>query len=237
MKSFLNNMKLAALFSGGKDSVFSIYLAKRQGHEIKCLVSVLPKSDESHLLHHPNVTWTSLQSKSMKIPQITRSSDSDETSTELTVLEDLLVRAKHDYDIEGIVHGGIKSNFQKEKFDALCQKLNLRSISPLWHLDSKKYLNDLISSNFVFIITSVSSGGLDDSWLGKKIGKKELDDLQILSEKFGFNLDFEGGEAETFVLNCPLFLHPIEITKKEKRWDGYRGRFEILDARLNYNVR
>ncbi|TFH02083.1 MAG: ATP-binding protein, partial [Nitrosopumilus sp.] len=118
-----------------------------------------------------------------------------------------------------------------------CKKLNLRLVSPLWHLDAKKYLNDLISSKFVFIIISVSSGGLDESWLGKKIGKKELNELQPLSEKFGFNLDFEGGEAETFVLNCPLFLHPIEITKKEKRWDGYRGRFEILDARLNYNVR
>ena len=230
-------MKLAALFSGGKDSVFSIYLAKRQGHEINCLVSVLPKSDESHLLHHPNVKWTYLQSESMKIPQLTISSDSDETSTELTLLEEILVRAKQDYAIEGIVHGGIKSNFQKEKFEVLCQKLNLKLISPLWHLDSVEYLNNLISSNFVFIITSVSSGGLDDSWLGRKIGKKELDDLQILSKKFGFNLNFEGGEAETFVINCPLFLHPIEIIKKEKSWDGYRGRFEILDARLNYDVR
>ena len=32
-----------------------------------------------------------------------------------------------------------------------------------------------------------------------------LDDLEKLSVKFGFNLNFEGGEAETFVINCPLF--------------------------------
>jgi diphthamide synthase (EF-2-diphthine--ammonia ligase) len=64
-------MKLAALFSGGKDSTYSIYLAKHQGHDVKCLLSVFPKSDESHLLHHPNMRWTSLQSESMKIPQIT----------------------------------------------------------------------------------------------------------------------------------------------------------------------
>jgi len=230
-------MKLAALFSGGKDSAFSIFLAKNQGHELKCLISILPKSDESHFLHHPNIEWTKLQSQSMKIPQILMPSSSNDTDSELNVLEEMLVRAKNDYDIEGIVHGGIKSNFQKNRFEALCKKLNLGIISPLWNLDAKKYLYDLISSKFVFIITSVSSGGLDESWLGKKIGKKELDDLQFLSGKFGFNLDFEGGEAETFVINCPLFLYPIEIFKEEKKWDGYRGRFEILGARLNYNVR
>jgi ABC transporter with metal-binding/Fe-S-binding domain ATP-binding protein len=237
LKSFLNKMKLAALFSGGKDSVYSIYLAKLQEHEIECLVSIFPKSDESHLLHHPNLKWTILQSESMKIPQLTMASTSDETKSELKVMEDLLVRAKNEYHIEGIVHGGIKSKFQKGKFETLCKKLNLQLISPLWDFEPQKYLANLISSNFIFIITSVSSGGLDDSWLGKQIGKKELDLLLTLSKKFGFNLDFEGGEAETFVINCPLFSNPIEIIKEEKSWDGYRGRFEILDARLNYNVR
>ncbi len=230
-------MKLAALFSGGKDSTYSIHLAKLQGHDIKCLLSVFPKSDESHLLHHPNMKWTSLQSESMKIPQITIESKSDETSTELDAIEKILLNAKDEYDIEGMVHGGIKSQFQKEKFENLCNKLNLKSISPLWDSEPKKYLDELISSDFDFIITSVSSGGLDETWLGKKIGKDEIEQLQTLSEKFGFNLNFEGGEAETFVVNCPLFSHPIEILKDEKSWDGYRGRFEILDARLNYDAR
>jgi len=229
-------MKLAALFSGGKDSLFSVYLAKQLGHEIKCLITVFPKSDESHLLHHPNVKWTRLQSESMKIPQITMTSESDETNVEVKVLEDMLIRAKNDYCIEGIVHGGIKSKFQKNNFETLCNKLNLQIISPLWGFDSKQYLNELILSKFIFIITSVSSEGLDDSWLGKQIGKNEIDTLLTLSKKFGFNLDFEGGEAETFVVNCPLFSNPIEIINDEKIWDGYRGRFEILDARLKFNA-
>jgi len=173
----------------------------------------------------------------MKIPQITIESSSDETSTELELIEKILVRAQNEYNIEGIVHGGIKSNFQKNNFENLCKKLNLKSFAPLWESEPKQYFDDLISSDFVFVITSVSSGGLDDSWLGKKIGVEEIKELHHLSEKFGFNLNFEGGEAETFVLNCPLFSHPIEILKEEKSWDGYRGRFEILDARLNYDVR
>ncbi|MEK6865133.1 MAG: diphthine--ammonia ligase [Thermoproteota archaeon] len=229
-------MKLASLFSGGKDSTYSIFLAKKQGHEIKCLLSVFPKSDESHLLHHPNLQWTHLQSQSMQIPQLTIKSESDETDNEINSLEKILIQAIEKYQIEGLVHGGIQSQFQKEKFENLCNKLNLKSITPLWNRNPLEYMNELISSNFVFIITSVSSGGLDDSWLGKIITKNDIDNLYVLSQKFGFNLNFEGGEAETFVVNCSLFSHPIKIIQGKKIWDGYRGRFEIVDARLNYNA-
>jgi len=229
-------MKLAALFSGGKDSTYSIFLAKKQGHEIKCLLSVFPKSDESHLLHHPNLQWTHLQSQSMQIPQLTIKSEFDETDNEINSLEKILIQAMEKYQIEGLVHGGIQSQFQKEKFENLCNKLNLKSITPLWNRNPLEYMNELISSNFVFIITSVSSGGLDDSWLGKIITKDDVDTLYALSQKFGFNLNFEGGEAETFVVDCSLFSHPIKIIQGKKIWDGYRGRFEIVDARLNYNA-
>ena len=229
-------MKLAALFSGGKDSVYSIFLAKKQGHEIKCLLSVFPKSDESHLLHHPNLQWTNLQSQSMQIPQLTIKSELDETDNEINSLEKILIQAIDEYQIEGLVHGGIQSQFQKEKFENLCNKLNLKSIAPLWNRNPLEYMNELISSNFVFIITSVSSDGLDDSWLGKIITKNDIDTLYALSRKFGFNLNFEGGEAETFVVDCNLFSYPIKIIQGKKIWDGYRGRFEIVDARLNYNA-
>jgi diphthamide synthase (EF-2-diphthine--ammonia ligase) len=85
-------------------------------------------------------------------------------------------------------------------------------------------------------LTTVTSDGLDDSWLGNIISKSDIVTLKSLSEKFGFNLNFEGGEAETFVIDCPLFTNSIKINKFEKKWDGYRGRFEIVDAELNYNA-
>ncbi len=229
-------MKLASLFSGGKDSAYAIYVAKKQGHEIKCLLSVFPKSDESHLLHHPNIQWTKLQSESMNIPQLTITSNSDQTDDELIILKSLLQTAKEQYQIEGLVHGGIKSKFQKDKFENICSKLNLAVIAPLWGTEPEEYMKELLDSDFDFILITVSSDGLDDSWLGKVISRSDVISLKSLSEKFGFNLNFEGGEAETFVINCPLFSNSIKINKSQKQWDGYRGRFEIVDAELNYNA-
>jgi len=229
-------MKLACLFSGGKDSTYAIHLAKKQGHDVVCLLSIFPKSEESHLLHHPNLKWTKLQSESMKIPQLTIISNSDEIDNELIVMEKLLQNAKEQFQIDGLVHGGIKSKFQKEKFESLCLKLNLVSIAPLWGTDPNEYMNELLDSNFHFMMITVSSDGLDEQWLGKLISKSDIDILNNLSDKFGFNLNFEGGESETFVIDCPLFSNPIKINEFTKNWDGYRGRFEIVDAELNYNA-
>ena len=229
-------MKLASLFSGGKDSTYAIHLAQKQGHDVKCLLSVFPKSDESHLLHHPNMKWTKLQSDTMNIPQLTIASTSDETENELTLVENLLQKAKDQFQIEGLVHGGIQSKFQKDKFENICSKLNLKVIAPLWDTEPEQYMNELINSGFNFILTTVTSDGLDDSWLGKIISESDIVTLKSLSEKFGFNLNFEGGEAETFVINCPLFTNSIKINQSQKKWDGYRGRFEIVDAELNYNA-
>jgi len=230
-------MKVAVLFSGGKDSTYSIYRVKQMGHDVKCLVTIFPKSSNSHLLHFSTIESTKLQSKALEIPQIISTLDSDELEEEMNVLEMLLEKAKRDFQIEGLVHGGISSEFQKKCFEKICEKIDLKIIAPLWKINPKEYMNDLIDSNFKFILTSVSSDGLDETWLGKIISTNDILQLNKLSEKYGFNLNFEGGEAETFVVDCPLYSYPITINKSKVIWDGYRGRFEIEDACLDSNAR
>lgn len=225
-------MNLAALFSGGKDSTFAIYKEKQRGNQITCAVSVFPKSDESTFLHYPNIDITILQASSMKIPHLFGQTNSNNVETEMQEIEKLLEQAKKDYSIQGLVHGGILSKFQKERFEKIGSKLNLKIFSPLWQINQKEYLKELIASKFRFIITSVSSAGLDESWLGKEITMEDVEKLDNLATKHGFNLSFEGGEAETLVLGCPLFSSPIKIIDSEKSWDGYRGRFEITQAIL-----
>ena len=225
-------MKLASLFSGGKDSTYAIYKAKQDGHSIECLVSIFPQSEESYLLHYPNISATSLQATAMKIPQIQSRVDTTDPQIELEQLQNLLEKAKKDFGIEGIVHGGLFSDYQRTRFETIGNNLNLKVLSPLWHIDQKNYLKELLDSKFKFIITSVTSAGLDESWMGREITGDDVEQLILLSEKYGFNLTFEGGEAETFVVDCPLFYSPIRIVKANKIWDGYRGRFEITEAVL-----
>ena len=229
-------MKVAAIFSGGKDSCYAIYKAKNLGHTIEVLITVIPKSDESHLLHSHNILKTKLQSESMNIPHIVGHSSSTNTDDEVLVLHNLIDKAKTDFKIDGVVHGGILSEFQKSKFKSICNDLGLELISPLWHKNPSSYMKKLLDDNFKFIICSVTADGLDQKWLGKEITYDDLTVLDDLSKKFHFNLNFEGGEAETFVINCPMFKNPLEIIEYKKIWDGYRGRFEIVEVRLVNNA-
>jgi predicted ATP pyrophosphatase (TIGR00289 family) len=173
----------------------------------------------------------------MNIPHLVTEIETDETNQEMNALGILLKKAKQDFQIDGLVHGGISSEFQKKRFGNICKENDLNILTPLWKTSPKEYMNDLIDSGFKFILTSVSSDGLDETWLGKIITAPDLSKLSELSDKYGFNLNFEGGEAETFVVDCPLHSYPIQITKSKKIWDGYRGRFEIEDASLDSNAR
>ena len=229
-------MKLAALFSGGKDSTYAIYLAKKLGHSVDVLLTLYPHSSESHLLHYPNIEFTQLQAESMKTPQLIEKTHSDDSENESKKLNNLISLAKEKYSIDGIVHGGILSEYQKDNFSLICEKNQLKIISPLWNKEPESYMKELLNENFEYIISTVSSAGLNDSWLGRIIDKNGLDELQKLQKKFRFNLNFEGGEAETFVTNCPLFEKRLLIQNSTTEWDGYRGRFEILEAKLKDNA-
>ena len=227
-------IKFEGCYHGGKDSTYAAYLAKQSGHDLQCLVTANPYSAESKLLHHPNIRLTSLQAKSMGLEHLTVDTDSE---NELDSLASLLKKAVSKYDIKGVVHGGIASIFQQKQFEAACKSANLTPIGPIWGREPMQYMQSLLDCDFSFVITAVSSGGLDESWLGCKIDTESLKRLSALSVKHGFNLNFEGGEAETLVLDCPLFSRQILIEKSKSVWDGYRGIFEIEAASLGEHAR
>ena len=225
-------LDVGCLFSGGKDSTFSLYLAKQWGLTIKCLLTLIPHSEDSYLFHYPNTWITKIQSQVLQIPIITKKIYSSSIDEEYKELDHLIEKAKDEFHLNGIVHGGISSNFQKNKFYNICKKHSLKLISPLWQIDQYDYMNKLLTNNFTIQIIGVSAMGLDASWLGTNITPINLQNLILLSKKYGFNISFEGGEAETLVLDCPLFRKRLEIRKSKTKWDGQRGIVEISDIVL-----
>jgi predicted ATP pyrophosphatase (TIGR00289 family) len=149
---------------------------------------------------------------------------------ELDTLEQALTEAKQTFAVDGVVTGGLASKFQQEHFQQICDKLDIRYYSPSWSVDQTRYMHDLLANNFVIMIVGVSAAGLDEKWLGRMIDSSALEELETLSKKYGFSVAFEGGEAETFVLDCPIFKKRIEVRNAKKHWDGIRGYFEILSA-------
>jgi ABC transporter with metal-binding/Fe-S-binding domain ATP-binding protein len=225
-------MNLASMYSGGKDSTFSLFKAIKDGHQILCLITILPDKDDSLFFHYPNAYCTVYQAECLGIPLISTRARCEGKEEELSALEQALREAKQTFGIDGIISGGLASKFQQENFQEICNKLGLKYYSPSWGIDQIRYMRELLANNFVIMIVGVSAAGLDESWLGRILDSSALDELEYLSKKYGFNVAFEGGEAETFVLDCPIFKKRIEIKDAKKHWDGVRGNYEILDVIL-----
>ena len=62
-------MRLAALVSGGKDSIYSAYKASKE-NQVVCLVTFKSKRADSYMFHIPNIHLVELQAKSMSLPLI-----------------------------------------------------------------------------------------------------------------------------------------------------------------------
>ena len=139
---------------------------------------------------------------------------------------------KREYGLDAICTGALASVYQKTRVERICSELELECISPLWHLDPETHLRNLLRDGFLVTIVSVSALGLDQSWLGRIIDEEAISELVKLGSRYGFHVGFEGGEGETFVLDCPLFDRRIEILRSEKHWEGDAGRLEINEARL-----
>src|SRR5262249_33737265 len=135
------------------------------------------------------------------------------------------------FKLKLLVTGATYSKYQADRIKNITDKLGMDNLAPLWHIEPLDELNEL-ADKFDAIITSVSAEGFDDTFLGEKIDQKMIKKLIVLNKKYDVNMLFEGGEAESFVLNAPLFKKKIKIKKSRKDWNGTRGMFFIEDAEL-----
>jgi len=99
-------------------------------------------------------------------------------------------------------------------------------------MNPEHLLAEQIEMGFEFIMTACMAMGLDSTWLGRAIDKKAMNELKSISRKYGISLVFEGGEAETYVINAPIFDRRIRIAEARPMWRGDSGYLDILSAVL-----
>lgn len=223
-------MKLAVLFSGGKDSALAMHKAMDE-NEITCLISVLSENRESYMFHTPNIQLTKLQAKAVGIPLVQKVTKGVKEE-ELEDLKAAISDAKDRFGIEGIVTGAVKSVYQSERIKKICDDLGIECVNPLWHMDEIRLLEELIGNGFRVMISGVFAYPLDRSWLGRIIDRKTVEELKALNGKYQISPAGEGGEIETTVLDAPFFRKALEVSDSAIVWKGDSGWIEIRKAEL-----
>ncbi len=223
-------MKLAVLFSGGKDSTLALHKAAEK-EQIGCLITVHSRNPESYMFHTPNIDVTRLQAEALEYPLITKITEGKK-ETELVDLEQAIIQSVEQFNIEGIVTGAVESVYQAERIQRICNHLNLWCFNPLWKINQEKLLEELLERQFQTIISGIFAYPLDETWLGKQITPTMISRLVTLQREIGLSPSGEGGEIETTVLDAPLFKKKIEIINHSITAKGNWGVFKIEQARL-----
>ncbi|PPR07211.1 hypothetical protein CVT26_012644 [Gymnopilus dilepis] len=231
-------MKYLALLSGGKDSCYNLVHCAQLGHELVAAASLGPEPGkeelDSYLYQTVGQDAIELVAQALEVPLYRRviqgtaveqgseygGRKADEaggvTGDETEDLFQLLVAVKNRHpDVEGVSVGAILSNYQRVRVEHVCRRLNLTTLCFLWQRDQEELLVEMIDAGMEAILIKVAGIGLNVSHLGKTL-KEMKPTLLKLNSLYGSHVCGEGGEYETFTLDCPLYRHTIKLIETEK---------------------
>lgn len=224
-------MRLASLYSGGKDSTFALYLAEQMGHEVPYLVNIMPEDEASWIFHTPNLNVVPLMAESMGKELVTAPS----TGSEEGDMEGLR-NALEGLDVEGVVTGAVWSDYQWDRMNIVCGDLGLKVITPLWRKDQDYLMDQFLDSGIESIIVGCYAEGLDESWLGRRIDRDSVEELKALREKYGISIMGEGGEYESMTIDSPMHSRRLRIDSSEKSWKKGAGMLSVTSASLQARI-
>ena len=220
-------MRVAALFSGGKDSTYAAYVAMQRGWEVTHLLSIVPEDRESMLFHVPNLHLTPMLAEAMSLPLLQESASAGEAG-ELEALRRIFQRV----DADGVVVGAIASDYQHQRVNRVAAETGLRVFAPLWRHDPRRLVRDYLAAGMEIVFSSVSAEGLDESWLGRRWDDDVVEDLLRVQDRCGVHPCGEGGEFETLVLDGPMFSKRVRVVRASPEWQGSSGVWRVTEARL-----
>jgi uncharacterized protein (TIGR00290 family) len=193
-----------ALFSGGKDSLYALHLAEKQGVTVDHLITLLPTLPWPSP-HAENIEALKLLGKSM--------------GKQLTIVDfqrpDAFVEALKSLEVEALVAGDINVEAHLAGLKDVCNKVGLELVEPIYGRDTFELFDEIFGLGFKALITGVNLKDLGEEWLGFVISKETSG--QFLPKIGDVDPLGENGEFHTLVLSCPLYAKSFEVTSVQKK--------------------
>ena len=197
-------MKAAALFSGGKDSLYAVYLVEKQGVAVDHLVTVLP-----------TLPWPSPHAENIAALKILAVS----MGKKLTIVDfqkqGAFIEVLKSLEVDALVAGDVFVEAHRLGLEDICSKAGLKLLEPLYAKDTTDLFKEIFSSGFKALVTGVNLKFLREEVLGFIISKETGTDF--LSKIGSIDPLGENGEFHTLVLECPLYSKPFKVKSSEKR--------------------
>jgi len=202
-------MKVAVSWSGGKESCLAFHKAMAEGHEVAFLLTFILNDWPS--LCHPLSVMT-LQSEALRVRHLTFKVKEPYMES----YRDVLANLAREEGIEGMVTGDIWIDDHRRWMENVCNGLPVTPIMPLWGRSGNQLLHEVVSVGFKPVFTCVKEPWFSEKWLGRRLDRECLGELEDLQRKFGIDLCGENGEYHTMVLDGPTFGKAIRIEESSQ---------------------
>lgn len=222
-------MKVAIMFSGGKDSIYAVDYAIRRGWDIQYLLSVKPNRKDCFLFHYATVEHTDKQAKLLGLKHILVNCNVADQNKEAQIVKRVVEKNR----VDAVLLGGTGLQVtQIKSIQEVLMPLGIEVFAAHAGMDHDKMMEEMLGRGYRFMITQVASDGLMD-WLGREVTLQNFDDLKRDAMTFGFHIGFEGGYADTFALDGPIFKKSIEVLESKKVVDDkYCGHIIFKKLKL-----
>jgi len=194
----------AGLFSGGKESLYVIYLAEKQGVEVKHLICVIP-SFSIPSPHADNIEALKFLAKSM---------NKRLTIVDLHKGERELVRALKNLNVDALVAGDVRVEEHVSWLKDICGRAGINLLEPLFGKETSDLFHEIFGSGFKATIIGVDTRHLGEEWLGFTLSAETA--AMFLSRAQHIDPLGENGEYYTIVIESPLYPKAVKIKSIEK---------------------
>ncbi len=201
-------MRVAALLSGGKDSVCAVETARGHGWDVVGALIVKPAQDDAWMFHTPALGAAEGVAQCLGLPVVAVPVRSGAVE-EVQDLEAALARLKTEWRLDGFVSGAIASEYQRTRLEAIGHRLGLKSFMPLWHKEPAGYVRSLVRGGWDIRFSRTAAEGVPNAWCGERLDEAKL--LAMAAHKARPHVAGEGGEYETLVLDAPCFRRRLVV--------------------------
>lgn len=221
-------MTVTALVSGGKDSIYSAYLADSQGWPVDELVTIAPEDPDALMFHTPNLDLVGLQARAWGKTHRRVAVRGTGESSELAALREAI-----DGDRGPVVAGAIQSSYQWARLLRVADSVGRRVYVPLWRKDPHRVVREEIAAGLDIRLVHLAAEPLTPELLGRRMDAELVDELDRRSREVrSVNVAGEGGEFETLVVDAPFFAERIETEESERVVTTSTATLRITKARL-----
>jgi len=217
----LEKLKAFCCWSGGKESVLSLFYAQKKGLSVSHLVNMANSTGRISRSHGIQSSILAEQSKTIGIELIQRGASWNTYEQEFKKV----IRGLKKQGVVCGVFGDIDLQEHRDWVERVCRETGIKAILPLWQRKREELIKEFIDAGFKAVVCATNADYLGKEWLSRKVDKKFIEDLK---DKGGVDLCGEKGEYHSFVFDGPVFKKAVRFTVGRKIFKKQHWFLELI---------